>query len=413
MVFWAISVGLALLCAVPVALAMARGRSAAAPAAAYDLKVYRDQLSEIDRDLARGVLSEEDAERLRTEVSRRILAADRALQGETEGSAAPVLSSRIIAALAFGVIVAGSLWVYGRLGAPGVPDLPMSARIAASDALRAERPDQATAEAVAPRMTVPEPDPAYIDLVEQLRTAMVERPEDLRGLTLLARAEANLGNFPAAHAVQAQLIAAKGDTATARDLMDYADMLIVATGGYVSPKAEETLARVLNLDPANGGARYYTGLMYSQIGRPDLAFAMWRRLLDESPPTAPWVGPIRAGIEAVAFRAGVDYRLPPPEPTGAPVAPPRGPTAEDMANAADMAPEDRTAFIESMVAGLAGRLASEGGPPEEWAQLIRAYGVLGRLDAAQAIWDEAQGVFGGSAAALALIAAAAEEAGVR
>ena len=45
-----------------------------------DMRVYRDQLREVDRDLARGVISDGDAERVRTEVSRRLLEADRAAQ---------------------------------------------------------------------------------------------------------------------------------------------------------------------------------------------------------------------------------------------------------------------------------------------------------------------------------------------
>ena len=37
------------------------------PAAASDLQVYRDQLSEIDRDLARGVIAETEAGRIRAD----------------------------------------------------------------------------------------------------------------------------------------------------------------------------------------------------------------------------------------------------------------------------------------------------------------------------------------------------------
>ena len=50
-------------------------------------------------------------------------------------------------------------------------------------------------------------------------------------------------------------------------------------------------------------------------------------------------------------------------------------------------------MIEGMVSGLAERLAQDGGPPEDWARLIRAYGVLGQQQAAAAIWAEAQDVF--------------------
>src|SRR5205823_898566 len=40
---------------------------------AYSLAVYRDQLAEIERDLARGVLAAEHAEAARAEIARRIL----------------------------------------------------------------------------------------------------------------------------------------------------------------------------------------------------------------------------------------------------------------------------------------------------------------------------------------------------
>ena len=43
-----------------------------------DMAVYKDQLSEVDRDLARNVISKEEADRLRVEISRRILALDKA-----------------------------------------------------------------------------------------------------------------------------------------------------------------------------------------------------------------------------------------------------------------------------------------------------------------------------------------------
>jgi cytochrome c-type biogenesis protein CcmH len=85
---------------------------------------------------------------------------------------------------------------------------------------------------------------------------------------------------------------------------------------------------------------------------------------------------------------------------------PRGPTAADMQAAQGMAPEDQAAMIEGMVAGLAARLAAEGGPPEDWARLIGAQIVLGRTDDARAIAAEARMVFADLPDALALIDAA-------
>src|SRR6478609_10059856 len=49
-------------------------RHAAASRESYNLAVYRDQLAEIDRDAARGLLNAEQAEAAHAEIGRRILA---------------------------------------------------------------------------------------------------------------------------------------------------------------------------------------------------------------------------------------------------------------------------------------------------------------------------------------------------
>ena len=188
--------------------------------------------------------------------------------------------------------------------------------------------------------------------------------------------------------------------------MTLADSYILAAGGYVSPEAEAALASALERDPKNGTARFYMGLMWAQTGRPDLAFRFWRALLEEGPEEAPWIPPIRAQIGMLAAAAGVDY-APPPAPGAAP-----GPDAADVAAAAEMSDEDRQGMIRSMVDRLSDRLATEGGPPEDWARLISSLGVLGDTERAAAIWAEAQTVFAGREADLATIRAAAEQAGV-
>jgi cytochrome c-type biogenesis protein CcmH len=69
-------------------------------------------------------------------------------------------------------------------------------------------------------------------------------------------------------------------------------------------------------------------------------------------------------------------------------------------------------MIRGMVAGLAERLATEGGTPEEWARLIRAYGVLGDLDKAALVWTEAKQTFADNPEAMALLRAEAQELGI-
>jgi cytochrome c-type biogenesis protein CcmH len=404
MTFWLISLAIAALAALPLALALLR-RGDGEQAARFDLQVYRDQLREVDRDLARGVVTEDEAEQIRTEVSRRLLEADRTAQtARAEYSGAPMGLSFAVSSLVVAGIVAGAYLLYAQIGAPGYPDLPLKTRIELAEHARLNRPAQTEAEAQSGSQYAPleEPDANYLALVEQLRTAVTDRPEDLQGHRLLARHEASLGNFPAAYTAQARVNEILGDQATAADMTEQADLMVLAAGGYVSPETEAILRRILELDPGNGTARYYSGLLAAQTGRPDVAFRIWRALLESSAPDAPWIPTIRTQIEGLAQMAGVDYVLPTQG---------RGPSEADISAAEDMSPEDRMEMIRNMVSGLSERLATEGGPPQDWARLIRAYGVLGNREAAAAIWAEAQDVFPDDAARV-VILQSARDAGV-
>lgn len=357
------------------------------PAAAYDLQVYRDQLSELDRDVTRGTLSEEEAGRARTEVSRRILDADRTLQQAQRVEGQSRLGTAVIG-LGLVATVAGAVLLYGRIGAPGYPDLPMAGRIAMIESARDNRPSQDLAEDQVLNRPAPTADPEREAMVAQLRTMMEQRPEDTEGLTLLAANEAMLGNFRAAHRAQQRLITLLGDDVAGRNYLDLAEMLIFSAGGYVSPEAEQALRIGLEMEPRDGTGRYYAGEMYAQQGRPDLALPIWSSLLQDSRPEAPWVAPIRQQIADVAFAAGVEL-----DPALMASSRPRGPSADDIAAMEGLDPADQQAMIATMVEGLADRLATEGGTPQDWAQLITAYGVLGRTNAAQIVHDDALTVF--------------------
>lgn len=395
--FWAVALLMAVVAAYVLLTALHRGP--VPDADATGLAIYKDQLAEIERDLRRRTIGAEEAVRLRVEVGRRVLQADKARGTVAEGGV-PV---GLVAGIVIAVVAVGSLAAYWGLGAPGYPDLPIAERLARADALMAARPSQAEAVAGLPKPEAPEAiDPEFLALMEKLRATVAERPDDARGLELLSRNEAALGNFPAAEAAQRQLIAVKGGAVTAADHAALAEILIAAAGGYVSPQAEAELVAALTLDPTEPSARYYSGLMFVQSGRYDRGFQLWQGLLAEGPPDAPWIAPIRAEIEDVAWRAGVRFTLPEEN----------GPDAAAVAAAGDMSAEDRQAMIEGMVAQLSDRLASEGGSVEDWDRLIRSLVVLKRLSEAQAIYDEAKLKFDGQGAELSFLRLAAVESGL-
>ena len=362
----------------------------------------------MDKDLARGVITEAEAGRLRAEVSRRILAADAQVRAHGTDGGQPRGAGRAMAAALVLAVSGGAIWGYAQLGAPGYPDQPRAARLAASEAERASRLSQAVAEErFGPDQQSITPPEDFAQLMERLRAAIEARPNDVQGLALLARNEASLGNTGAARSAQERLIAAKGDAAAAADHAFLADLMITAAGGYVSAEAEASLRAALALDPGQSEARYYLGVYFAQVDRPDAAFRTWEGLLADSPPDAVWVAPLRAQIGDVAARAGINYTLPEAGTRAG-----AGPTPAQIEAAEGMTEEGREAFIRSMVDTLMMRLADEGGPPQDWARLIVALGVLGETERAGDILDEAETTFAGQPEAEAILREAASRAGL-
>lgn len=404
--FWITTGVLALAMAALLVMALLRGQRNTGPAEAFDVQIYRDQLGEVDRDLQRGVISDEDAERLRTEISRRILAADAKVQSTGVAGQQPRALGLSLAVLIGVGVIGGAFGLYMQLGAPGYGDLGLASRMEMAEDARENRPSQQDAEGQMPTGANPNVQPEYTELVQRLRGAVSERPNDIQGHVLLARSEAALGNYVAAYQAQERVVAIKGDAATGSDYADLADMMVLAAGGYVSPEAERVLETALTRDPENGVAQYYMGLMMAQTGRPDIAFRLWDRLIRVSPADAVWMPPILAQMEEMAFRAGVpDYQLPR-------IASLPGPTAEDMEAAGEMSEEERQEMIRGMVANLSDRLATEGGPPEDWARLITSLAVLGDQAQAIAIWNNAQEVFAENPDALEIVRDGARAAGL-
>jgi len=119
----------------------------------------------------------------------------------------------------------------------------------------------------------------------------------------------------------------------------------------------------------------------AQDGRLQEAIGVWTELAADSPPGSPWVGLLRQQVA----RAAADLGIEPPviAPPEAPPEAPRGPSAADVEAAGQMSPEERQAFIRSMVEQLAARLAAEPTDPDGWLRLARAYVVLGEAERAR------------------------------
>ena len=404
MLFWIVAGTLSALVALLLARPLLRP-GAEASQGSPDQAIYRDQLAEVERDLARGVIAPAEAERARTEIARRLLAADRA--GPVAQREAPRRAALGMAVVTSVLVVMGSLLLYAGLGRPGDPDQPRAERLAEAQRLYETRPTQAEAEAqaAAARTTpLPEPPEDVRATIAQLREAAQNGEADANGLSLLAFVEMRLGNAAEAARVQNQVLDAKGATATVEDLTRLLDYMVAAANGLVTPEAEAILARLREADQMSPAVLYYSGLLLANTQRPDEAFPFWRALMERVPADNPYRQMAVDGVEDLAWLAGVDYTVAAAASTG--------PTEEEMAAAADMPPEEREQMIRGMVEQLSARLATDGGPPEDWARLISSLGVLGDTEQASAILAEARTTFAASPEAQALLDEAAQSAGL-
>ena len=379
--FYGLAGGLALVTALVLIRPLIAGSGAAEARGAREARLYRDQLDEVERDLARGTIGAGEAAGARAEVSRRLIAAAGRAGTAVASGPAPRRHSRLLAGIVLIGAPAFAIAIYLANGMPGQPDTPLAGRTA----IEAARPSQAEAEAAySPDLTLPlTTEQEFAGLIARLETLLVQRPDDARGLELLANGYLRLERHADAWRAYERLITAVGDEAGAGLYAAMAEAMVQAAGGYVSPEAERAIGAALARDETLPLARYYAGLAMAQNGRIGEAVAVWERLQAETPAEVPWREFLdRMLAEAKALGDGR-----------------RGPSAADIEAAAALSPEQRQAMIEGMVAQLEERLTSEGGAAEEWLRLMNAYARLGRRDDATRIARLGIAAHGGSSEA--------------
>ena len=351
-------------------LPLARRNRTIAPRADFDLRVYKDQLVEVERDLDRGLLTAEQAEAARTEIKRRMLAAtEQAGVGEQPRGAAgagPVLMVALAIAMP-----AVAFTLYFILGSPGVPDQPLASR---QTEIRAQAQAQAKQNMDMETM------------IARLAAKMEEQPDNVEGWQLLARSYRNLERYLDAAAAYNRAL-----RLTNRDpdiLAPYGEILTLMGEGMVSEVAQAVFEEVISRGGNDPRALFYLGVARAQEGDVQAAMDHWVKLANTSPADAPWLPELRQRIQAAADELGVDQpaiaTLPPMQPRTQPpaAAPPAvapGPSQADVEAAGQMSAEDQDAMIRSMVQRLAERLEENPGDRKGWVRLEQAYRVLGEV----------------------------------
>jgi cytochrome c-type biogenesis protein CcmH len=320
---------------------------------ASDVAVYRDQLAEIKRDRLSGLIGEAEAKAAQIEVSRRLLAAADAADAQSQEKPATnsLRRRRVVALITLVGLPLGTFALYLLVGSPNLPAQPLSARL-----------------------NTPLEQRSMPALVAKVEDHLAQHPEDGRGWQVLAPIYLRMGRFDDAVKAWRNALRLIGESADAE--ADLGEALVGAANGVVTSEAASAFEHALALDAHNVKARFFTGLSAEQDGKRDQAAAIWRDLLQNAPTGAPWIALVRQSLAQIDPKA---------VPDGASVAADNasvGPTADQVAAAADMSPEDRAQMVRAMVERLAQRLTKDASDVENWLRLIRAYAVLGERDKA-------------------------------
>lgn len=316
------------------------GRKERAPEQGSEVVVYKDQLAEVERDLAAGLIPAPDAEAARVEISRRLLAA-----AASEPALAPQSNlkwRRAAAVLALAGLPLVAIAVYMPLGSPRLQDAPLAQRERASNTNMAQ---------------------SLENMVEQVQQHLEKNPTDGRGWNVLAPVLQRLGRFDDAVRAYRNSLTYNGESAERR--ADLGEAISAAAGGVVTAEAKSEFERAYALDADDPKANYFLGLAAEQDGRNDDAAKIWRTLLGKAPADAPW----RSLVQTSLARVGGGGTMP-------------ALSDETVAASKDMAEGDRNAMVRGMVDRLATRLKQNGEDVDGWLRLVRAYLVMGERDKA-------------------------------
>ncbi len=283
MTFWLIACALAAAVAAVLARPLLKRQSVPAGADHADA-IYRGQLGEVGRDLERGLISGTEAEALRTEIQRRLLAADarRRQSGCRKAKALP--SGWPAAAALMLALGGGSVATYSVVGSPALVGRPhpQPAAVAAMPAAMGDPTERAAA----------------------LRARLEADPGQAEGWMMLGRTYRALKRYREAADAFDRAVAVSGRAPEA--LSAWGDALVLAGEGAVAATAREAFREALEKDPYDGPSRYYLGLALLQGGDAAGALQAWTDLVALAAPNTPWLGRVKDQIVQVAQRVGVD-----------------------------------------------------------------------------------------------------------
>ncbi|MBI5319479.1 c-type cytochrome biogenesis protein CcmI [Bradyrhizobium sp.] len=416
MMLWLVFTSMIAVAAVLVATPFIRRFERVRLESAGNLAVYRDQLRQVESDVALGVIDPAQAEAAGLEIKRKILAVGRA--DEPGRSPLSQAERKFALTVVTSIVIFGSILLYAIVGSPELPStLPAQVRLEQPPAPRrsaeaAAQPQGSTAvEALASRAAAqPQAGLASVDeMIQRVEARLQRSAQDADGWRMLGWAYFSIERFTDAANAYSRAVELRPDSAEYRSARGEA--LVRGADGTVTAPARKDFDEAVKLDPKDARARFFIGLAKEQAGDRQAALADWSKLLAESDAAEPWLPDLRERVaELQRELAGANTGSLPTRPDlsadalreflqsekskqRAAEAPRREPGPEDVRNAGNMAPQDRAAMIRGMVEGLASRLEQQPRDAEGWIKLVRSRVVLGEAELADKSLRRALSVF--------------------
>lgn len=217
------------------------------------LSIYRDQIVELDRELASQTIDRLQYDLARREIDRRVL---EEVEEESDQEKSTIGQHWVLAIAISVLMPLAAVGLYLTLGEPTAID------VVAKNGAAAGGGHASSKEQIA-------------DLAEQLRGRLKANPNDTEGWLMLAKTEGALGRFDESVLAYRQLLKrVKEDSQT---LADFADTLAVAQGRSLIGEPEQLIQRALVLDGNNVKALALAGTLSFQQGKYAEAAAHWKK----------------------------------------------------------------------------------------------------------------------------------------
>jgi len=248
-----------------------------------NINIYRDQLRELDEDLAAGTIDGAQHAEARSELERRLL--EDTAGDAPDAAATPRTARRSAAAIAAAIPVA-AIGLYLVVGTPEGLTPP---------------PPAAAAGDITPQQVE--------QMVEKLAARLKTAPDDSEGWVMLGRSYAVLERFNEAAAAYKE--AATRIPGNAQVLVDYADVLAMSQGGRLAGEPEKLVQRALQIDSGNPKALAMAGTAAFENKQYAAAVAHWQKLAAALPADSQIKSAVQGSIaEAQALAGGTAVAKP-------------------------------------------------------------------------------------------------------